>query len=452
MKYLTYGILFLSITSEVTSDDTNWSSWTQWTQCSKTCKQGMQLRVRYCYAGLPGTPDCEGAWWQSRSCVISYYCGYPTTTAITTTTTIVPTTTTTATGSCFDSGDRESYRGAIHQTKSGIICQAWNSQSPHRHRYTSSTYPNSGLNGNNCRNPDLDKNPWCFTTSSYKQWEYCDVPNCSDTTSTTTVAPGSTAPPPTSSSECGVPDVPMSDSKGNTSHIVGGVETTPGSIPWQASLRRSFSGSHFCGASLLNRNWIITAAHCITEPHNPSSYYALLGDHNQYTTDVTEKRVDFSAIFRHQQYSSSTLENDITMMKITYPVMFDTYIRPICLPNANSILPENEMVTVSGWGTTKNTGSNTVLRRASVPVVETTSCNGLIGGVMSSMMCAGYMSGGKDSCQGDSGGPLFWEASSGEYHLVGIVSWGYGCAEARKPGVYTRVSFYIPWIQNTMQN
>ncbi|KAJ4432547.1 hypothetical protein ANN_21170 [Periplaneta americana] len=102
---------------------------------------------------------------------------------------------------------------------------------------------------------------------------------------------------------------------------------------------------------------------------------------------------------------------------------------------------------VSGWGTTSEGGSaSTTLRQVAVPIVSDSSCNSAYssyGGITARMICAGYTSGGKDACQGDSGGPL---VANGK--LIGIVSWGAGCARPNYPGVYTKVSALRSWISS----
>ncbi|KAJ6664579.1 hypothetical protein lerEdw1_006152 [Lerista edwardsae] len=135
------------------------------------------------------------------------------------------------------------YRGKIATTTTGKTCQAWSSQSPHRHDFTPRTHPQAGLEKNYCRNPDGDTyGPWCYTTDVNKKWEYCDVPHC-----------------PTPEYECGKAKYAPLLCFGR---VVGGCVSNPHSWPWQISLRTSFN-MHFCGGTLIDPQWVLTATHCL---------------------------------------------------------------------------------------------------------------------------------------------------------------------------------------------
>jgi len=95
-----------------------------------------------------------------------------------------------------------------------------------------------------------------------------------------------------------------------------------------------------------------------------------------------------------------------------------------------------------------DTGDDTVLRQVVVPIITRAECNRYLNDrVNNHMLCAGYEAGGKDSCQGDSGGPLVCYTND-HWWLQGIVSWGVGCADPRKPGVYVDVKEYVQWIHS----
>ncbi|XP_014263716.3 trypsin-1 [Maylandia zebra] len=219
--------------------------------------------------------------------------------------------------------------------------------------------------------------------------------------------------------------------------IVGGFECTPYSEPHQVSLN---SGYHFCGGSLINQNWIVSAAHCYK-----SRIQVRLGEHDISVNEGTEQFIDSSRVIRHPQYDSWNIDNDIMLIQLSQPASLNSYVQPVALPR--SCAPAGTMCTVSGWGNTmSSTADQDRLQCLNIPILSYSDCNNSYPGMITdSMFCAGYLEGGKDSCQGDSGGPV---VCNGE--LQGIVSWGYGCAERDHPGVYTKVCIFNDWIQQTM--
>jgi trypsin len=142
----------------------------------------------------------------------------------------------------------------------------------------------------------------------------------------------------------------------------------------------------------------------------------------------------------HESYNSGTFENDISLLKVGTPLVFDDFVSGVTLPAQLQSFTGDAVV--SGWGTLTSGGSSPdTLQYVTVPIVSDEVCDAdyLLSDIYPSMICAGEA--GKDSCQGDSGGPLM----CGEY-LCGIVSWGRGCAEEGYPGVYTEVSYFVDWI------
>ncbi|CAH1255088.1 PRSS2 [Branchiostoma lanceolatum] len=221
--------------------------------------------------------------------------------------------------------------------------------------------------------------------------------------------------------------------------IVGGSEATPGAFPWQVSLQQHHD--HFCGGTLLNSQWVLSAAHCQMNAH---SITAVVGDHDLSRNEGTEQSVHGSQIIVHPNYNDNTLNNDIMLIKLQHPVTLNSRVRAASLPS--SMVSDGTTVTVTGWGNTLADGSNYPdrLQKVDVPVVSRSTCNGhnsYDGEITANMFCAGFMTGGKDSCQGDSGGPVVRSGT-----VYGVVSWGYGCAQENLPGVYTKVSNYVNWI------
>ncbi|KAH9403630.1 hypothetical protein TYRP_014833 [Tyrophagus putrescentiae] len=223
-------------------------------------------------------------------------------------------------------------------------------------------------------------------------------------------------------------------------YIVGGTEAANGAAPHQISLQRS---SHSCGGSIISANWIVTAAHCI----DGVSASSLNIRYNTLTHNSGGTMVKVSKVVKHPSYSSSTIDNDIGLLKTaTALVLGSTNANIIGLPAQGSD-PTSGSVTITGWGTTSSGASSlpTKLRTVTVPIVSRANCRSAYGAsaITDNMFCAGILNvGGKDACQGDSGGPVV--DASGK--LVGAVSWGRGCAQAKYPGVYTRVGNYINWI------
>ena len=169
--------------------------------------------------------------------------------------------------------------------------------------------------------------------------------------------------------------------------------------------------------------------------------------------EATSITVAISQILDHPSYNPSTLDNDISVLKLATPVPLDTLpnIKPACLPSAGATFPGSAVV--SGWGTINSGGYlNSWLHEVNITIFEDGNCGSMNSQMTDAMMCAGLMAGGKDSCQGDSGGPLVAEdpANGNALSLVGVVSWGFGCADADSLGIYAEVSHFTGWLQQVM--
>nr|DBA26746.1 TPA: hypothetical protein GDO54_010966 [Pyxicephalus adspersus] len=324
----------------------------------------------------------------------------------------------------------QDYRGTRSVTVKGYTCQEWSSQTPHPHNsFTPTTHPEAGLEKNYCRNPDGDINgPWCFVTNPGPiSWDYCEIPTCAST-----------------EIECGKPKRKQRKCFGR---IVGGCESYPHSWPWQISLRTSYH-LHFCGGTLIDREWVLTAKHCLERSSKPSYYKIHLGIHKEVGSEPSKQVRDVEKIFLEPSNA------DIALLKLKSPALITDEVLPVCLPPENYVVPDKSECYVTGWGETQGTGKEGVLKEAGFPVIENKVCNSpeyLNNKVSSRELCAGNIHGGTDSCQGDSGGPL--SCFDGEkYILQGVTSWGLGCAQPMKPGVYVRVSKFISWIERTMKS
>ena len=241
----------------------------------------------------------------------------------------------------------------------------------------------------------------------------------------------------------------------DASKIVGGFEAKSGAWPWQIAVSiNTPQGSLMCGGALIAADWVMTAAHCVTDdfgrPYPASDLQVRAGSVN--FSSGGEARIA-SQLIVHDAYNSATFDSDIALIRVASPFTLSTNVAPISAVTLNqesNLASNGRMATVTGWGTTFSGGSVTsTLRQASLPVISTQQCQATAYGsqITQNMICAGYVTGGKDSCQGDSGGPLVVADRNGGYRLAGVVSWGKGCADPYYPGVYTRVSQFATWVQ-----
>ncbi|KAH8597904.1 putative trypsin [Bisporella sp. PMI_857] len=233
--------------------------------------------------------------------------------------------------------------------------------------------------------------------------------------------------------------------EGRAEQIVGGTVAASGEFPYIVSLSRS--GSHFCGGVLVNANTVVTAGHCSTI--YTASQVRVRAGSLQWASGGTQ--VGVSSITVHPSYSSSTINNDVAVWKLSTSLPASSTIGYATLPAQGSDPVAGSTTTTAGWGT-QNENASTLpanLYKVSVPVVSRSSCQSSYGtsAITTNMFCAGLTAGGKDSCSGDSGGPII-DASTGV--LIGLVSWGQGCAEAGYPGVYTRLGNYVTWISGQL--
>ncbi|KAJ8727469.1 hypothetical protein PYW07_001588 [Mythimna separata] len=241
-----------------------------------------------------------------------------------------------------------------------------------------------------------------------------------------------------------VPDAPVS------TRIVNGSPVNITEVPYQATIRKKvLSGwAHMCGAVVVSIRGILTAAHCADSyVSQPSNIRVSVGTSSRLTGGKT---YDISVIYVHEGFSLATLENDIALLGTAKAIEFSQFVAPIAIASEHFVLPPGTGAIVSGFGTTSYEGSSSeVLMAAKVSIVSQATCLRAylrIATISSGMVCAGASNPARDACQGDSGGPLVVGSN-----LVGIVSWGEGCADTKYPGVYTRVSAYNSWITQRLQ-
>ncbi|XP_041052134.1 coagulation factor IX-like [Carcharodon carcharias] len=232
--------------------------------------------------------------------------------------------------------------------------------------------------------------------------------------------------------------------------IVGGEECPKGECPWQAMLLDVTKKKGFCGGTILNEKWVITAAHCF---HYPLSFQVVVGEHNVNEIEGTETYHEVEEVIKYPRYnaSRSRYDHDIALILLKTPIQFNAFTIPICLPEkhfAEKVLMTQDYGMVSGWGQLANMGSTAaLLHKINIPYVERSACKDSSKySVTGNMFCAGNSDGNKDACKGDSGGPHTTNFKN-TWFLTGIVSWGDGCAVSGRYGFYTRVSRYYGWIK-----
>ncbi|XP_034177515.1 uncharacterized protein LOC117602982 [Osmia lignaria lignaria] len=235
--------------------------------------------------------------------------------------------------------------------------------------------------------------------------------------------------------------------------IVGGQNADPGEWPWIAALFNA--GRQFCGGSLIDDKHILTAAHCVANMNSwdVARLTVRLGDYNIKTnTEIRHVERRVKRVVRHRGFNGRTLYNDIALLTLNEPVPFTHQIRPICLPSGSQLY-SGKVATVIGWGSLRESGPQpAILQEVSIPIWPNSECKvkygaAAPGGIVDSFLCAGRAT--KDSCSGDSGGPLM--VNDGRWTQVGIVSWGIGCGKGQYPGVYTRVTHFLPWIYKNLK-
>ena len=170
-----------------------------------------------------------------------------------------------------------------------------------------------------------------------------------------------------------------------------------------------------------------------------------MGEHNTEETDDQAQVIGVKKFYQHSDYNHTTVDMDFTILELDQDLTFDSYVRPACLPQDASNDYAGASANVSGWGTLSHGGNQPIhLQKLGVRVTANDDCGEYGDGqITDNMLCA--INPGKDSCQGDSGGPLVTEID-GRYTLIGVVSWGYGCANPDYPGVYARMTKVLDWV------
>ncbi|KAK7863849.1 hypothetical protein R5R35_003333 [Gryllus longicercus] len=288
------------------------------------------------------------------------------------------------------------------------------------------------------------------TTTTRPPWQPPQWPPTHPTTPSTTTTTQAPDEPSNvlADASCGARNGAMEQER-----IVGGQNADIGEWPWMAALFNG--GRQFCGGSLIDNIHILTAAHCVAHMSSwdVARLTVHLGDHNIKTNyEVRHIVKKVKRVVRHRGFDSRTLYNDVAVLTLDSPVTFTQQVRPVCLPSGNALYA-GQTATVIGWGSLRESGRQPeILQEVSIPIWTNNECRAKYGsaapgGIVEHFLCAGYD--GKDSCSGDSGGPLM--INNGRWTQVGIVSWGIGCGKGQYPGVYTRVTHFLPWITKNLK-
>lgn len=243
--------------------------------------------------------------------------------------------------------------------------------------------------------------------------------------------------------------------------ILGGSDANMGEIPWHLLIKEPSRG----GASLINDRWAVTAAHVVETAKDTSlRLYGGLVDGRTADTAPTVAVLDSERIIIHPDYikgvqERTSFDNDIALIRLASRVNLGPNLLPVCLPEVNRGLLENEQGTVSGWGATEVSSKSALLKYAHIGVYSLTECENTPYtpskkrmSFTNNMFCAGAE--GKDSCRRDSGGPFvspMLAEGTERYYLTGIVSWGPPCRQKQYKGYYTKVENYVDWIKETIE-
>ncbi|KAG6449239.1 trypsin, alkaline C-like [Manduca sexta] len=261
----------------------------------------------------------------------------------------------------------------------------------------------------------------------------------------------------TQAEEWQVNTVPLPTTSITDSRIIGGSPVSIERYPFIVQVL--YNSQLLCGGSLLTSRHVLTAAHCFFNDQGiqvgPRRFSVRVGSSN---ANSGGKVHSVSTIVVHERYNRIPRDNDIAIMLLNRHVKWSDRVGTARIPLADAVVPKNATVVHIGWGTTSTTNPATspILNGVSVYKIDHAVCRerytmleqlrGEPYPVTSNMICAGVLDvGGRDACQGDSGGPLLYRNV-----VVGVTSWGYGCALPLFPGVSARVASYTNWITNTV--
>ncbi|XP_078006411.1 coagulation factor XII isoform X3 [Phascolarctos cinereus] len=372
---------------------------------------------------------------------------------------------------CYN-GRGLTYRGTAQTTLSGKQCQPWSSEATFRDLPKKQVLAKGLGHHPYCRNPDNDTSPWCFVHAGPRMsWEYCSLATCQQPTQSPAIASeDSTTPAPSSFTASpreplgSQPSLRKVDSVAcgqrqkkrlsGLTRVVGGLVALPGAHPYIAAL---YLDQNFCGGSLISACWVLTAAHCLESRPDPELLTVILGQERYNESCPQCQEFSVREYRLHESFRSDTFQNDIALVRLQETengscAQFTPFVQPVCLPDTSEPPSDALSCQVAGWGHQYEGAEDysSYLQEAQLPIISYELCSDPeVHGttVTQDMLCAGFLEGGTDACQGDSGGPLVCEEAADQLTLRGVVSWGSGCGNRNKPGVYANVASYLEWIR-----
>ncbi|KAK2832755.1 hypothetical protein Q5P01_016644 [Channa striata] len=242
------------------------------------------------------------------------------------------------------------------------------------------------------------------------------------------------------------------------SGIVGGKDAAKGKWPWMVHLNITSDGvtKWRCGGTILNSKWILTAANCWDETIHPKAKWARssawIGSHDLQKSSVRYMEIEYVLPHSNYQNKGGFFLNDIALVKLKKKIDFKSPVEPVTLPSVDDSFDSSSECWITGWGYTDTNvplKDPETLQELKINIVSQSVCKARYPDLNSDMLCAGDISGGKDACKGDYGGPLVCR-SAGGFVQVGIMSSGgpNGCGRQGYPGVYTRVSKHLRFIND----